>query len=308
MEPLFIALSADAPVRPPDWRPRLAAALHEARLAFVATRPSQVPDELVRKLLTRLYGWGWDAPTDDEWTGLQAATAWYATASIDAVLEVQARLLAGQTDESIAAAVVTAPAVVKYYELLYFACRDRLRQPSFVLNTLLNAGTPTPTLADAVRRAAYRFGPLAVDLFLAAARGAGGIADAPPTTAAEFAAAAERAAAHRWLAVECVPRDYSYRSADVLVLNDMAARRIHGAMVFTLEPITLYPNPKSGQDVASDDGVAAPVRESVVESVEGAVAVSALSAGPGTGYTRTAEKLRVRPRRLRPPATEYAKK
>ncbi len=303
----FLTLRLDSPLRPPDWRPQLAAALHEGRMAFVATRRKDVPDELVRKLLTQMYGWRWDAPSDDEWAAMQAATAWHTTASADAVLEVQARLLAAQTDDVIAAAVGTSPEVVDYYEKLFYSCRDRLWQRSFIAGVFLNAGGPTPTVADAVRRAAYRFGPLGVELFLAAVRGPGWETDtAPPTTATEFAAAADHASARRWLAFELVPPDYPYRRADAEVLVDLSVRRPHRIAPFALEPLPLHSNPDFGRVSASTPEIEIWPENAAVRAAETAVGLSALTVGRPTGYDRPAEIPRVGRRRPRTRATDPA--
>jgi hypothetical protein len=64
---------------------------------------------------------------------------------------VEARLLAGQSDEDIATELCTVPEVAEWYEALFFSVRDRLGKHDWVVNEVLYPALTRSLEADAVR-------------------------------------------------------------------------------------------------------------------------------------------------------------
>jgi len=85
-------------------------------------------------------------------------------------LEIEARLLARQTDEEIAHATGLAPAVVATYEELFFAVRDRLDATHYILcKAIGHSPEPQeggPSIGVLMKRSAYFHGPAVLDPWL----------------------------------------------------------------------------------------------------------------------------------------------
>ena len=177
----------DAPFRPADWRHRLAVAI------------ARHPDPRVTTWLR--------VRRADAWVeGLLACFADPAglahhPAARTAVLlrqanrgrriEVEARLLAGQSSEDIGRKTGLDAAVVAWFEAVRFNCRDRLGHPGYVRHTLL--GEPPTAIGSGLplelaRWYAYFGGPLVLEAVLPVLRSP---SDRPgdPTAAAIWTAA-----------------------------------------------------------------------------------------------------------------------
>ncbi|QEL16865.1 hypothetical protein [Limnoglobus roseus] len=245
MSDTFWDLRFDSPVRPPDWRPRLAAALHQARLAFVATRKPDVPDALVRKLLTTQYAWGWDAPTVDEWSAITAAERWQRTAASDDRLILQARLLAREADEQIGPRLGLPAVVVGFVEKLFFNCRDRLDCPAFVRNSLLGAPL-RPTAESVLKSVAYFNGPDALDeAILAFAESRFVKVPSTPATVADHQTAVDWARRRCWWAAAMLsPFDLNLEA--LALVNEIGSKSGNTFSRLRLSDAawSLHPNPQ----------------------------------------------------------------
>jgi hypothetical protein len=73
------------------------------------------------------------------WPGLRAAQD-LAAADTSVRWEVQARILAGQTDDEIATRCGLAPAAVRWFEALFFRVRDRLRGTDWIASQVMGPG------------------------------------------------------------------------------------------------------------------------------------------------------------------------
>ena len=86
-------------------------------------------------------------------------------------LELEARLLAGQSDEDIARLVATTAAAVQRYAQLFFDVRGRLRARDYIIHRAIRRGLGPDVpagLASFVRGVAYFGGPLVLDATLVA--------------------------------------------------------------------------------------------------------------------------------------------
>lgn len=246
------SLHVQSPVRPPDWRVRLAARLHADRLAFVSVLRKDVPDLLVRHLLTVHHGWPWNVPTPEDAAAIRAAVAWHQTASAADLQTVQLRLLARESDDQIGLRVGQPPAVVERYEQLFFNCRDRLDRPSFVTNQFLGGWDPAPPRPIALRRCAYRLGTQALDAVLAAVDDHhAGRTTTRPDTLAGYDAAIGKAWARLWLAAETIPPDALHGCPDITLLLS-AVRRPLGRLAASPLVLPLYSKPIPDKDLQPD--------------------------------------------------------
>jgi len=85
--------------------------------------------------------------------------------------EVEARLLAGQTDEEIAARCRLSPAAVGWYEAGLFHVRDHLDSPDWVVARVIGTTFPTGDDGPVLKHFAYLGGPTVLDLVLAVVLG-----------------------------------------------------------------------------------------------------------------------------------------
>jgi hypothetical protein len=89
--------------------------------------------------------------------------------------EVQARVLAGQTDAEVAAACGLTPGAVGYFETLFFSVRDKLGAPDWVDRMAIRPGSTSwaacGDLGEAWRSLGYHGGLLVLDLVVAATVG-----------------------------------------------------------------------------------------------------------------------------------------
>jgi hypothetical protein len=89
--------------------------------------------------------------------------------------EVQARVLAGQTDVDVAAACGLTPGAVWNFEALFFSVRDKLGAPDWVDRMAVRPGSTSwaacGDLGEAWRALGYHGGPLVLDLVVAATAG-----------------------------------------------------------------------------------------------------------------------------------------
>lgn len=84
--------------------------------------------------------------------------------------EVEARILARQTDDEIATRTGLAPAVVGWYEVLFFNVRDRLNARDWIICRAIGSGfsVACQDLGQVLRAVGYLGGPAALDVMLAA--------------------------------------------------------------------------------------------------------------------------------------------
>lgn len=172
-------LLPDSPFRPPDWRWR-----HAQGVAASGRRISRNRDDpesiAAIRYLRMLPGCRTDcdrARLAAQWPAHHAA---HQLAESDGPLvwevqAVQARLLADQTDEEIAARCGPSAEAVHWYEALFFHVRDRLRARDWVMAHAIGgdlwhgfAGQPLGALW---RYAAYSAGPHALDVVIAVTTG-----------------------------------------------------------------------------------------------------------------------------------------
>jgi hypothetical protein len=95
----------------------------------------------------------------------------FAEAGGQALWEVQARLLAGQSDDEIATLCGLSPGAVNRFESLFYAVRERIEAHDWVLTRAIRPGmrylsTP-PDLATTWRQFGYYAGPLVLDVVIA---------------------------------------------------------------------------------------------------------------------------------------------
>ena len=132
--PHWLCLRPDSPFRPPNWRSLLAAEI--AGRADVRMRGRLVAwaDERVLDLV-RLG----DQPPPSH--PLVAARTLLRPEQNRCRLELEARLLAGQSDAGIAAATGVGAAVVAWFHDVGYCCRDRLRHTSHIVHLFLGCST-----------------------------------------------------------------------------------------------------------------------------------------------------------------------
>lgn len=165
-----------SPFRDLDWRWR--------RAQRLTSRPTIDPDAM---------------NAEDEWIRLAASmchanvnghdspSSHGVAASVAAAFELhragglecavlQARLLAGESDEAIAAKSGIAPETVAAYEALHFNVRDRLAGRDWIVSRVLGlyprTAEPRAEKTNLIRRYGYFGGPLLVDLWTAYFTGA----------------------------------------------------------------------------------------------------------------------------------------
>jgi hypothetical protein len=97
-------------------------------------------------------------------------------------LEVEARLLAGQSDEEIGALCRLSPEVVHWYEACLFNVRDRLGSSTWVAARVIGMTFPAGDIGPVLKHFAFTHGPVGLDLVLAVHFGL----PLPPAATAEF--------------------------------------------------------------------------------------------------------------------------
>jgi len=155
-------LRRDAPCRPPNWR------------TLLAVEIARHPDS---RVVERLLGWA------DEWVEKllrvqesvlephhPLAQARVLLVQGERRIEVEARLLAGQSSTEIAGATGLGIDVIEWYEVACFACRDRLAARGYVVHTLLGSvyapGNPRQPPFELLGWYGYFLGPLVLDAVL----------------------------------------------------------------------------------------------------------------------------------------------
>jgi hypothetical protein len=169
-------LSPRSPLRPADWRWRRAVALHARRLRL---RPREDPwTARAVRFLRRA-----DRLGDPAHPGLFRFDP--AVAGADRLrrrgdprllLEVEARLLAGEPCEAVAAACSLDPAAVAVFEQLFFAVSDQLEARDYINFVAIGYRPADPDPAALIKALAYHGGRHAVGPVLHAL----GVRDAPP--------------------------------------------------------------------------------------------------------------------------------
>jgi hypothetical protein len=89
--------------------------------------------------------------------------------------EVQARVLAGQTDAEVAMACGLTPGAVGRFEVLFFAVREKLRAADYIGRMAVRPGSRSwavcGDLGEVWRSLGYHGGPLVLDVIVAATTG-----------------------------------------------------------------------------------------------------------------------------------------
>lgn len=161
------------PLRPPDWR--LIRVQEMVRKEPYPGRCTKHDDEWVRKARTfflryrnpkhrhRLY---------DEFPGIWLALDFSKRANSTDLALLEARILAGQDDETIAAKMGWTAEAVRCYEAIWWNVRDRLSAPDYILKSVIWAGQENASDADwsnrvaALRGIGYFGGPEVLDALL----------------------------------------------------------------------------------------------------------------------------------------------
>ena len=158
-----VNLTPGDPFLPPDWRWRRA----RFRVETKSRRQLRQDDDWTgrAKRFLRLA-------TRDEAKAFRSdpelGAAWHFSASGGLKrAEVEARVLARQSPDEIAAACRLDASVVELFEMLFFAVRDRLNSPSWIQHNVLGPKTWEPLQRDDVgwtwRAFGYAYGPVAID-------------------------------------------------------------------------------------------------------------------------------------------------
>ena len=158
-----LELTMENPHRPPDWRWRRA----RFRVETKSRRQLRQDDDWTgrAKRFLRLA-------TRDEAKAFRSdpelGAAWhFSTSGGLKRAEVEARVLARQSPDEIAVACRLGTSVIKLYETLCFAVRDRLNAQSWVQHNVLGPKTWEPLQRDGVgwtwKAFGYAYGPVAID-------------------------------------------------------------------------------------------------------------------------------------------------
>jgi len=160
--PGLLQLRRDGPCRPPNWRSRLAEAIANHADVRVAERLREWGDEWVERLL-QVRGHVLEPHHP-------LAQARDVLVQVEPRIELEGRLLAGQSSHEIAKATGMKGDTVEWYHAAYFDCRDRLNAGGFVIHNLLGSclpvGTGTSPPFALLPWYGYFFGPYAIDLLL----------------------------------------------------------------------------------------------------------------------------------------------
>jgi hypothetical protein len=147
--------------RPLDWR-----RLEAEKLAARQGRSRPVDDPAVAALAAfaaaeRRSRRRRDEPP--EWARLREARGLWSDGGLLRA-EVEARILAGQTDVEIAIEYGLVPEAVRWFEAAFFCVRDRLRARDWITGRVIGRHFPPADPAPVWKLYAYWGGPLALDL------------------------------------------------------------------------------------------------------------------------------------------------
>jgi len=188
----LIQLRIDAPFRPADWRYRLAVVIARHPDPRVTTRLRARADAWVKGLLASFAD-----PVETKDQPAARAAALLRPANRGLRIEVEARLLAGQSSDDIGRKTGIDAVTLEWFEALHYHCRDRLGYPGYVRHTLL--GEPPTAIGgrlplELARWYAFFGGPLVLETVLPVLRSP---FERPndPTAAATWAAALASATA-----------------------------------------------------------------------------------------------------------------
>jgi len=175
------------PYRSPAWRYEEAARLNESRLRDAE---NSAPDNESRECVKFLRAWNrctrgnvTDNTVEErkrrlalKFPGLFWAYMVYSRPEGDWIrTEIDARVLAGQTDEEIAQKVSTRPEAIKWYEALWFNVRDRLANQGYISNHIIGPtvgfGLTGSTLDMSAKFFGYFGGPYVLEYILRGSNG-----------------------------------------------------------------------------------------------------------------------------------------
>jgi hypothetical protein len=169
----ILSNSPDSPIRPPDWRTRLLdlvrsapaeyrlevlrSAGTDAPFVFLAWEQCGVTSRIVTGFHIANRSWGDSRQTYG--LGMDDAVAFHSLPEAWAKAILESWLLTGLNDDEIASRTGLSAPLIRWYERLYFHCRDRLGCQSYVHHFLTNEFAFTPKPEDVLRQMAYGFGP-----------------------------------------------------------------------------------------------------------------------------------------------------
>lgn len=166
--PRYASLQQDNPVRRPDWRWQRAQSLIDDRSSIGRCRDDD--DELTVWAVSYLSALRCGTVPDDDRRVPDIAAAHDLEGQPELRLELQCRILAGQSSDEIAARLQITPDVVETYEALFFHTTDRLAAPDWILLQAVGrrpfTGTTPPDRETLLRWLAYAGGPVVLDLVL----------------------------------------------------------------------------------------------------------------------------------------------
>jgi hypothetical protein len=105
-----------------------------------------------------------------DWSGVEGAVRLHTNAG-SMKDEVEAHILAGESDAEIASRVGVSESTIKVYEIAFFCVRDRLRARDWIAVRVIGRTFPPGNDARIWKHFAYHGGPYAFELVLAVTRG-----------------------------------------------------------------------------------------------------------------------------------------
>lgn len=161
------------PVRPLDWRYRLADAIKQnANDSWLNVIPTISDDGpaiyYIRQKCGRISrsandyhrkAGSWGTNELNYGAGILEAEALHSKLPAWERAILESRLLSHQTDEEIASRTGDTPATICWYERLFFHCRDRLNCDSYIQHFALNLEALKPQPEDVLRQLAFQHGP-----------------------------------------------------------------------------------------------------------------------------------------------------
>jgi hypothetical protein len=169
----ILSNSLTSPIRPPVWRTRLLDRLRsapaeyrlellrsagtDAPFVFLALEKCGLRSRIVTGFHVDNRSWGDSRETYGR--GLDDAVAFHSLPDPWSKAILESWLLTGLNDEEIASRTGLSAPMIRWYERLYFHCRDRLGCQSYVHHFLTNEFAFTPKPEDVLRQMAYRYGP-----------------------------------------------------------------------------------------------------------------------------------------------------